>query len=105
MGRRKFKSRNAAARSGLNGWVWLGLGGVILLGLVAAFAFWRGGKTSPGFTPETTGAPKLKADRQEIDLGEAHLGQTVAVAFELTNVGDRPLQFTDHPYVEVVEGC
>jgi hypothetical protein len=79
------------------------LGGVVLIGL-AAFAAWRA-RPAPKVTPEVTGAPRLKADRQEADLGDVPLGQTVRVSFELTNVGDRPLRFTDVPYVEVVAGC
>lgn len=106
MGRRKLKSGLARSRSrALPGFVWFGLGGVILLGLIG-FAAWRGGKTTaPSFTPEASGGAKLKADQELIDLGDVHLGQTVAVAFELTNVGDRPLKFTEQPYIEVVEGC
>jgi len=107
MGRRIFKPRNGnSRRPGFSQLIWLvGLGGVILLGLIAAFAVGRGGKTSRDFTPEATGGAKLKADQELIDLGDVHLGQTVAIAFELTNVGDQPLQFTEPPYVEVVEGC
>ena len=79
------------------------LGGALLLGLTA-FLAWRG--TAPAnFTPEVTGAPRLKADKEKVDLGDVKLGQTVQVAFEIANTGDRPLRFTETPYVEVVEGC
>jgi hypothetical protein len=106
MGRRKLKPQNTKAYPrAFSGWVWFGLGSVLLLSVIAAFAFWRGGKTSPSFTPEATGGAKLKADRQQVDLGNVQLGQTVAVSFELTNTGDQPLRFTDQPYIEVVEGC
>jgi hypothetical protein len=78
------------------------LGGMLLIGLTA-FLFWRGNAAS--FTPEVTGAPRLKADREEVNLGDVRLGQTVQVSFEISNVGDKPLRFTGEPYVEVVEGC
>jgi hypothetical protein len=52
-----------------------------------------------------TGAPRLKVDKQSVDLGDVPLGQTVAVAFELTNSGEGPLRFLEAPYIEVVEGC
>ncbi len=56
-------------------------------------------------TPEVTGAPKLRVDHETIDLGDVKLGDTVRVAFKLTNTGDQPLRFTGQPSVEVVEGC
>jgi hypothetical protein len=56
-------------------------------------------------TPQVNGSPVLKIDQEKIDLGNVPLGQTVSVKFEVTNVGDQPLQFTGKPYVEVVEGC
>jgi hypothetical protein len=47
----------------------------------------------------------LKADKEKVDLGQVKLGQNVKVAFVLTNVGDKPLRFTEAPYIEVKEGC
>jgi Lon protease-like protein len=54
---------------------------------------------------EVSGQPRLRVDRELIDLGDVRLGQAVEVAFVLTNVGDQPLRVTDAPYAEVVEGC
>ena len=54
---------------------------------------------------EVSGAPSLKVDQEQADLGNVRLGQTVSVLFELSNAGDQPLRFSDTPYVEVVEGC
>ena len=78
------------------------LAGVALLGL----AFWglRGNPASNA-NIEVTGAPSLKADREKVDLGDVKLGKTVEVSFQLTNVGDQALRFTEAPYIEVVEGC
>jgi hypothetical protein len=45
------------------------------------------------------------ADREEVDVGDVPLGQTVEVSFEIANTGDKPLRFIEAPYVEVVEGC
>ena len=81
-------------------------GGLILLA-VAAYALWGNGAARPGanFKPEVTGAPKIKVDRDKVDLGDVKLGQTVDVSFEITNLGDQPLRLAEAPYVEVVEGC
>ncbi len=76
--------------------------GLLLLGALALLA-WRG--FTRAASPLASGTPSLKADREKVDLGDVPLGQTVAVAFELTNTGDAPLRFSEAPYVEVVEGC
>ncbi len=54
---------------------------------------------------EVTGQPRLKVDRELIDLGNIQLGRTVDASFVLTNVGDQPLQIAEAPFIEVVEGC
>jgi hypothetical protein len=78
------------------------LAGVALVGL----AFWGlRGKPANTANIEVTGAPSLKADKEQVDLGDVKLGQTVEVSFQLTNVGDQTLRFSEAPYIEVVEGC
>jgi hypothetical protein len=74
--------------------------GVVLLGL-AGFLAWRA-SSGPAVS---TGAAILKADKDKVDLGDVRLGQTVSVAFELTNTGDAPLRFTEAPFIEVAAGC
>jgi hypothetical protein len=44
-------------------------------------------------------------DKEKVDLGEVKLGKTVEVSFELTNVGDQTLRFSEQPFIEVKEGC
>ena len=78
-------------------------GGILLLG-ITAFTAWQRVNT-PKAALEVTGAPRLKVDREQVDLGDVRLGQPVEVAFKLTNVGDQPLRFKEAPYVEVLEGC
>jgi hypothetical protein len=86
------------------------MGGLVALAL-ASFLVWSlttGGlanNSGSKATPEVTGAPKLKVDRDKIDLGDLKLGNTTQAEFVLSNAGDRPLQITDKPYIEVLEGC
>jgi hypothetical protein len=75
----------------------IALGVVVLLGV--GLAAWRGSSRAAG------GTPSLKADKEKVDLGDVPLGQTVSVAFELTNTGDAPLRFKEPPYIVVAEGC
>lgn len=106
MSNKKFESRRLAQkrRRAQRTWLFLGLGGVFLVGL--AFFLLRGSQNSqPLAAIEVHGAPSLKADQEQIDLGNVSLGQTVQVSFRLTNVGDQPLRFSEKPYIEVVEGC
>jgi multidrug efflux pump subunit AcrA (membrane-fusion protein) len=79
------------------------IGGGLSLILIAVFAFGQSAK--PKTTIEVTGAPALKVDKEQVDLGQIKLGRTVEVSFRVTNVGDKTLRFTKTPYIEVKEGC
>jgi len=81
-------------------------GGALLVALVA-FAVWQASAPSSGPTVpvEVQGAPSIKVDKDEVDLGNVKLGQTVEVTFNVANVGDKQLRFAEAPYVELVEGC
>ncbi len=80
----------------------IALAGAAILIVAVYFAFQ---KRADPFTPEVTGGPSLKADKEKVDLGDVKLGQTVQVSFEISNVGDKPLRFSKAPYIEVKEGC
>jgi len=86
--------------------IWLPL--IIIAGLaLIGLALISGGANQSASTakPQVAGAPALQVDQEKFDLGNVPLGQTVSVKFEIANVGDQPLRFTQKPYVEVVEGC
>ena len=79
------------------------LGGGLLLLIGAFFIFSKPSQSKAGVL--VTGAPGLKVDQEKVDLGDVKLGRTVEVSFELTNVGDQTLRFTEAPYIDVLEGC
>jgi cell division septal protein FtsQ len=83
--------------------IWLSLGGLLVIGV--AFLFYQASRPAPKAQVEVKGSPTLKVDKDKVDLGNEKLGNTAAVAFDVTNVGDQPLRFSEQPYVEVVEGC
>ena len=73
--------------------------------LVLAVYFLTSRNAEPAAAIEVNGSPRLRVDRDKVDLGVVKLGKTVQVDFKLTNVGDQTLTFTEDPYIEVVEGC
>jgi cell division septal protein FtsQ len=79
------------------------IGGGVLLIAGALFAVFRNQK--PVATVEVTGSASLRVDQEMVNLGNVTLGKTVEVTFQLTNVGDQPLRFSETPYIEIVEGC
>jgi len=99
--------RTESGREAASRWPLLLMVGGLLLAGAAAILWWQSPSTpkAPGSSSEVTGSPKLKVDREKVDLGDVPLGQTVEVTFELTNAGDRQLRFTDVPYIEVAAGC
>ena len=85
-------------------WLFLLFGGILLVGLT--FLLLREKPASqPLASIEVHGAPSLKVDKEQVDLGDVKLGRTVQVSFRLTNIGDQPLRFSEQPYIELVEGC
>ena len=103
-------ARNArrADRSKRQGWLIAGLliaGGLLLIGTVLFSSLQSDRNSNPDFMPEVSGQPSLEVDREVIDLGDVKLGQTVSATFTLTNVGDRPLRFSQAPVVQVAAGC
>ena len=77
---------------------------VIIIGVVLLATPDRGpfGSASPA---QASGQPKLAVDRQQIDFGRVPLDAPVKAVFNLSNVGDRPLQILSQPVVEVKQGC
>jgi cell division septal protein FtsQ len=104
MSQNKYKQQARRKRKQKSAWpmVVLVAGGLLLV-LGAIFAFSQPSK--PKAPIEVTGSPSLKVDKEEVDLGDVKLGQTVQVSFQITNIGDKPLRFAKEPYVEVKEGC
>jgi cell division septal protein FtsQ len=73
--------------------------------LVFAFVFAYQEPWKPKAKLEVAGSPSLKVDQEQVDLGNVKLGKTVAVSFQLTNVGDQNLRFSKAPTIEVKDGC
>jgi len=96
------KSKKTAGRSRTP--LFLALGGAVVL-VIAGLGLWATRKPTTVSGAEQTGAPRLQADQDKIDLGDVKLGQTVKVSFKLSNTGGQPLLFSEAPYIEVVEGC
>jgi len=99
--RAKLKPKPKPQRSLLP--LWLVLGGLGLL-LVAGWAILNG-NAQPKADIEVKGAPRLKVEKDIIDLGNLKLGNQIRDDIHVTNIGDLPLRFAEAPYIEVKEGC
>lgn len=51
------------------------------------------------------GGPRLQVDRDQIDLGNQHLGATVRAIFNLKNAGDSALNLNVPRTVTLLQGC
>lgn len=82
-------------------------GAAVVLLCILLYSVTTGTKVISGaqVTPQVIGAPRLQVNQDKIEMGDVALGKTVQAEFELTNTGDRTLQFTSRPYIEVLEGC
>ncbi len=78
------------------------IGGAVILLVAVLFAF---AQAQPPAVDTGGGTPKIKADKELVDLGDQKLGNTVQVSFTITNEGSGTLRFTKDPFVEVKEGC
>jgi cell division septal protein FtsQ len=101
---RKNKRFDSKSKRTQRTWLFLLLGGIVLVGLAFLFIS-RRPASQPLAAIEVQGAPSLKVNQEQVDLGNVELGRTVQVSFRLTNVGDQPLRFSELPYIEVVDGC
>ncbi len=104
MSQRKYRQNPKKPKVQKRNWgpYLLGLGLVLLAGL----AFFVLRKDAPPKAEiEVTGAPSLKVDQEKIDLGVMKFNQPAEASFQLTNVGDQTLRFSEDPYIEIAEGC
>ncbi len=96
----KTKYRRAKSKSNHLPLILMVVGAVaVFIALIFAFSQPQATTDTPG------GTPKLKADKELVDLGDQTLGNPVKVTFQLSNTGDSTVRFSKDPYVEVKEGC
>jgi len=78
-------------------WLFVALGGVLLLLAAILFANLNGG--------DGGGTPSLSVDQNKIEYGYVKFGENRQFALKVTNKGDGTLRFKEKPFVEVLEGC
>lgn len=81
------------------------VGGGILLVALAYFALRDRGQPGADVNPQAGGSPNITVEPAVIDMGDIKLGTPVKASFTVTNAGNQPLQLTEDPYIELVEGC
>lgn len=84
--------------------IWLILSGIGLI-LIAVWALTSRNNAAKADI-EVTGAPSIKVEQKVYDYDEVKLGLApIRTVVKVTNVGDQTLEFTETPYIEVLEGC
>lgn len=77
----------------------------VLLVASAVFILMRNANRIYPDLVEVQGRPAVKVDQEVIDYGYVRLNTNLTFDIKVTNVGDKTLQFSETPYVEVLEGC
>lgn len=87
--------------------LYLAAGGALLVIIVGVVLLANPGRGSSGSSApaQVAGQPRLAVDQQKIDFGKVPLDIPVKATFQLSNVGDQPLQILNQPVVEVKQGC
>ena len=80
------------------GWRWTVAGAILAIAVAAAW--WISEAQRPA-----AGAPRLVADRTEMDLGDFPFEKMARAVFTLTNGGDGPLKILDVSPVRALQGC
>lgn len=80
---------------------------IILVGMVLAASLpLLGSIRSSKVAIEVTGAPKIKVDQDYFDYGDVKNGGTpIRTLIQVSNAGDQTLNFTEAPYIELLDGC
>lgn len=79
-------------------WLFVALGGVLLLAAAFLFANRSGGDDGGG-------TPSIQVDQQKIDYGYVKFGENKSFTLKVTNTGNGTLHFKEKPYIEVLKGC
>lgn len=87
--------------------LYLAAGGALLIIIVGVVWLTTNGRGSAGIgsPAQVAGRPALAVDQQKIDFGKVPLDIPIKATFQLSNVGDQPLQILNQPVVEVKQGC
>ncbi len=80
-------------------WLFVALGGGLLIVAAAIFFANRNSGDTAG------GTPAIAVDQNKIDYGYVKFGENRQFTLKVTNNGNGTLRFKEKPYVEVLEGC
>ena len=66
---------------------------------------WWQSSGKPGVPVDIRGAPRAAVAQESVDHGDLKFDTPVSTVFQVSNIGDKPLQILGEPQVELVEGC
>lgn len=96
---KKYRKQKRKASTGK--YVAGGVVGLVLI-VVAALSF---GSPKASQPPVIGGTPVVSVEKKQIDFGNLKDYTNITIKFTVTNTGTGMLNFSEKPYVEVLEGC
>jgi hypothetical protein len=76
-----------------------------LLAIGGGLLFWGQSSGKTGIPIQVSGAPRVAVAQESVDHGDLKFDTSVSTIFQVSNIGDKPLQILGEPRVELVEGC
>lgn len=104
--KKRYKSsRPAPPPPARRRWGPLIVAAAVLLIAGGSLLVWGQSSREPGVPIEVNGAPRVAVAQDSVDHGDLKFNTSVSSSFQVSNVGDKPLQILGEPQVELVEGC
>ncbi len=104
--KKRYKtSRPAPSPTTRRRWEFLVIVAAILLIAAGGVMVWAQSGNEPGAPVEVRSAPRVAVAQDAVDHGDLKFETPVSSVFQVSNIGDQPLQILGEPQVELVEGC
>jgi hypothetical protein len=103
--KKKYKTSRPVPPPAGPRWGLLAVIAATLLFIGGGLLLWWSNSGETSVPIQVTGAPRVAVAQASVDHGDLKFDTPVSTIFQVSNVGDKPLQILGEPQVELVEGC